>query len=117
MDNTNYTNDVKHYNRDDTRQHNKSHRHNNDNRQEYRNHRNNDDKDNNNDDGNEQKTNFREKYKEPEPEEVGNYERESDNLPESVDDFEDWVCDNGDKREAYVWKHKDKYIICGWCAC
>ena len=36
---------------------------------------------------------------------------------ESVDDFEDWVCDNGDKREAYVWKHKDKYIICGWCAC
>lgn len=36
---------------------------------------------------------------------------------DSVDDFEDWVCDNGDKREAYVWEHKGEYIICGWCAC
>ncbi len=36
---------------------------------------------------------------------------------DSIDDFEDWVCDNGDKWEAYVWKHEDKYYLCGWCAC
>jgi hypothetical protein len=36
---------------------------------------------------------------------------------DSEDDFEDWVCDNGDKREGYVWKKGNKYVLCGWCAC
>lgn len=35
----------------------------------------------------------------------------------SEDEFEDWVCENGDKREAYVWKKGTKYVLCGWCAC
>lgn len=39
---------------------------------------------------------------------------------DTIDDFEDWVCDNADKREAYVWRHPTNsklYLACGWCAC
>ena len=36
---------------------------------------------------------------------------------ESEEEFEDWVCDNADKREGYVWNKGKKYVLCGWCAC
>ena len=36
----------------------------------------------------------------------------------AVDEFEEWVCEYGDKREAFVWtKDKETYYVCGWCAC
>lgn len=35
-----------------------------------------------------------------------------------ADEFEDWVAEWGDKREAFVWtKDNETYHICGWCAC
>lgn len=35
-----------------------------------------------------------------------------------AEEFEDWVCEYGDKREAFVWTKDNKtYYICGWCAC
>jgi hypothetical protein len=36
---------------------------------------------------------------------------------DNVDDFIEWVEDNGSKWEAYVWEHGGTYHLCGWCAC
>lgn len=37
---------------------------------------------------------------------------------ESQDDFYDWVEENGDKRDGYIWQSsEDIWNLCGWCAC
>ena len=37
---------------------------------------------------------------------------------DSVDDFTDWVEEDGEKREAYFYKlDGDRWLIGGWCAC
>ena len=37
---------------------------------------------------------------------------------DSVDEFADWVEDEGQKREAYFYKlDGDRWLVGGWCAC
>ena len=47
----------------------------------------------------------------------GDYSNRS-NKHKSVEDFFDWVEDEGEKRTAYFYKcDNDRWEVVGWCAC